>query len=114
MHDDWIRGLVRIGGTLERAPLQTFPSVGHRTLIRGFGQGQALHANPETGRVHHGKHRRHAPVSISDEVTLRFIEVDGASRRSADPHLVLDRGAAHAVLSAQVPFAVNVPLRHEE
>ena len=106
------------GGFALRAVL----GVLHGLLGGGFADGDALHADGETGIVHHGEHAGEALVLLADQpadgtgfVAILAVAIDhGAGRRAVDAELVLQRMAVEVVASADRAIVVHKVLGHEE
>ena len=94
----------------ERAALTALLRIGERFLVRGFGNGDAFHADIQARRVHHREHGGEAAILFADQPALRAFIGHRAGGRSVDAHLLLNANAAHGV--ARSIFVAE--FRHDE
>jgi hypothetical protein len=107
---DFVRGF----GAGQRAHLQAVVGVFDRALEARLAQTQALHAGAEPRVVHHGEHAVEALVRLADQKALGAVEVEHASGRRLDAHLVFDRTTGHAVALARLARRIRQELRHDK
>ncbi len=114
LDDDRIGRLVRELHAGQRTALQALARIAQRVLPGAVRQSQALHADAEARRVHHGEHRHQALVRLADQVALRTIEIQHACRRTVDAHLVFDAAATHRIGAALRAITRDLELGHDE
>ena len=106
---------VRPGG--DAAALLALPCIGESALGGALGQGHALHAHRQAGRVHHDEHDVEATVLLAHQVAdgaVLLAVLHHAGGACMDAELVLDAGADDVVARAQRAIGVHQILRHEE
>ena len=74
----------------------------------------ALHRRAEARGVHEGEHGLEALVGLADDPAGGTVEVEHGSGRGLDAHLVLERGADHAVARAEGAVGIRDDLGHDE
>ena len=114
MHDDGVCGHIGVAGAGQGAPLQALAGIGRGPLVGGLGDAQALDADEQARRIHHGEHGAHALVFLAHQERLGAVEVDGAGGGRGDSHLVLDGAAGDAVGRPRGAVGGGQELGHQE
>ncbi len=101
---------VRVQHLGDMDALEPVLRVGCGVHVRGAGNGQSLHADAQTGLVHHLEHDLHALPFFAQEEAHAFAvvaEAERAGRGTLDAHLVLDTGAVDVIVLAQRAVRVS-------
>ncbi len=114
VHDNGVRGAIRVFRAGEAAHGQTVARIGQRALVGQFTVRQALDCGADTRRVHEGEHGVQTAVGRADQVSGSTVEVQHTGRRGLDPHLLFDGGAVHAVALTQAAIVVHIELGHDK
>src|SRR3546814_13656728 len=107
-------------GPAGRLALGPLAGIVDRLLGRGFGDRNALHADRETGIVHHREHAGETLVFLAYEPADRArpvaepaVAVDHrAGRRAVDTELVLDGMAEHVLARAKRTVVAEIGNPH--
>ena len=107
VYDQRIGRAVGVLDACDVAPLQTVFRIFQRVLIRDFGLCEALHANAQTGFVHHGEHGAHTLVRLAQQIACRFVVIHDAGGIAVDAHLFFDLADRDAVAGAQIAVVID-------
>ena len=109
VYKDRVGGLFRRLRAQQGAALQALFSKPQTDLVSALGNPQALHADHQTGRVHHGKHALQALVGLTDQPALGAFKVHHTGGRTLDAHLMFQPTAERRVATA-----IGQELRHQK
>src|SRR5690606_28810554 len=103
-----------LAGGADRQALAALLRVVEGLLVGALADGEALHADRETGAVHHDEHDAHSLVLFADEVAGGVLVVHDAGGGAVDTQLLLYREALDAVAVTQRTVLVHHALGNDE
>ena len=88
--------------------------IGQSVLICAFCRADPLHANPKTGVVHHGKHRRHTAVFRPHQPAGRTGIIHHCGGRAVQPHFMFQADNTQVVLRPRRAIGIRDQFGHHK